>query len=288
MNFNIRKIALAIAFSPTAEAMLAEVKRLCRIFSAQLVLIHIGHHAQEEDQLMAGLLQRTGPDPASLKICWEAGDPVDRILKVCKQENVDLLVAGALKKENLVQYYMGTIARKLMRKAECSFMMIIHPSTQPLPFRNIVVNAEDSPYVEEAIAAACEFGMKDHCNWVHIVRELKLYGLTMAASDQRSEDEYDEVRHSLVQDEITKVEEVLHRIPHENLKVNIKMISGKSGFELSRFAQKKNADLLVVGAPPRRLSILDRVFPHDLEYVFADLPCNILVIQPGRKEAPHG
>jgi len=267
---------------------LAEVKRIAALFKAELVLIHIGPHGAKEDQLVADLLQRTGPDPSGIKICWEEGNPADRILSACQRENIDLLVAGALKKEKLVQYYIGTIARKIMRKANCSFLMIIHPTTEPQPYKNIVVNAEDSPFVEDAIAAACQLGMKDHSHWVHIVRELKLYGLTMAASDQRSEDEYDDVRHSLVQDEITKVEEVLHRIPHENLKVNIKMVSGKSGFELAKFAQKKNADLLVVGAPPRRLSILDRMFPHDLEYVFADLPCNLLVIHPRRKEDTHG
>jgi nucleotide-binding universal stress UspA family protein len=62
------------------------------------------------------------------------------------------------------------------------------------------------------------------------------------------------------------------------VKINIKMLSGKSGFELCKFVERKQAGLLVVGAPPRRFSLFDRIFPHDLEYVFADLPCNLLVV----------
>lgn len=292
MNFSFSKIGVAIAFSPTAEAMLIEAVRLTSLYQATLILIHVGDHGPKEEQLMNSLLEKTGQKSSSFKICWEKGNPASSILKVCQQENIDLLIAGALKKEDLVHYYIGTIARKIMRKANCSFLMITNPSTAPVPYKNIVVNAEDSPYVVEAISTACQLGMKDHANWVHIVRELKMYGLTMAASDQRTEKEYDDVRQQLVKDEIDKVEELLRKIPHNHLKVNIKMISGKAGFELSKFAQRKNADLLIVGAPRRRFSIFDRIFPHDLEYIFGDMPCNLLVIHPAidaeRKEVSNG
>ncbi len=289
MNFTVQKLGLAIAFSPTSQAMLAEAARLTLLYNANLILIHVGQHGPDEEQMMGALLEKTSLQKSAVKICWESGRPADSILKVCQREKIDLLIAGALKKENLVHYYIGTIARKIMRKADCSFLMLTNPSIEPSPYKNIVVNAEDSPYVEDAITAACQLGMKDQSNWVHIVRELKMYGLTMAASDQCTEEEYDDMRQHLVKDEIDKVEELLRRIPHDRLKVNIKMVSGKAGFELSQFAQRKNADLLIVGAPRRKFSIFDRVFPHDLEYIFGDMPCNLLVVHPKEgKEAWRG
>ncbi len=109
----------------------------------------------------------------------------------------------------------------------------------------------------------------------------------MTAAEQCSEEEYEEMRHKLVKEEIEIVEKILQRIPHEGLKVNIKLVSGKSGFELTQFAQRKQADLLIVGAPQRRFSLFDRVFTHDQEYIFADLPCNLLIIHP-RKEVARG
>ena len=288
MKTNIRKIGVAIAFSPRIEAVLAEAIRMKRMWNAELILIHVGNHGEKEISRLDQLLKSTGlNDTGEVKVFWEEGKPSERILATCKKENVDLLIAGALKKENLVQYYLGTVARKIIRKADCSVLLLTNPSPAPQPFNNIVVDAEDRPYVEETLFAACEIALKDKSTWLHVVRELKMYGLTMAAAEQFSEQEYEELRHKIVKEEIDTVEKILQRIPHEGLKVNIKLVSGKAGFELTQFAQRKQADLLIVGAPQRRFSLFDRVFTHDQEYIFADLPCNLLIIHP-RKEVARG
>jgi nucleotide-binding universal stress UspA family protein len=287
MMTNIKKIAVAVAFSPRVEAVLTEAARMKKMWAAELILIHVGKHGEKEMARLNQLLTKTDLNLGDVRIFWEEGKPSQRILATCKKENVDLLVAGALKKENLVQYYLGTVARKIIRKADCSVLLLTDPSTTPKPFNNIVVDADDRPYLEESLRAACELGLKDKSMWLHVVRELKMYGLTMTAAEQFSEEEYEGMRHKLVKEEIESVEEILQRIPHEGLKVNIKLVSGKSGFELTQFAQRKHADLLIVGAPQRRFSLFDRVFTHDQEYIFADLPCNLLIIHP-RKEVARG
>jgi nucleotide-binding universal stress UspA family protein len=103
-------------------------------------------------------------------------------------------------------------------------------------------------------------------------------------NEQRNEEEYAEIRQDLARAEIEQVEKILARVPHEGIKVNIQMLSGKSGFELARFAERKKAELLVVSAPRKRLMLLDRLFPHDLEYIFGNLPCNLLVVKTTRHE----
>lgn len=294
MSLSYNRIALGIAFSPTAEAMLSETARLARQFGAEVLLIHVGERNTDSENRMTDMIHRCNMHQNNHTVIWESGEPAKVILDSCKKHHVDLVVTGALKKENLVQYYLGTVARKVLRKARCSVLTIVHPSKEERPYKNVVVSAEDSSYIREAIYTACRFVPKNTGAWIHIVRELKLYGLTMAASDQYTEEEYDDVRQGLVKQEILKVEEIMQRIPHEGIRVNIKMVSGKSGFELTRFAEKKHADLLVVGAPPRKFSFFDRMFPHDLEYIFADLPCNLLVVQPSKykpspgKEDMHG
>ena len=284
----IRKIGLAIAFSPRAEALLAEAARLKKMWNAELSLIHVGDHGVTETVRLKELLHAVGLQEGNgVKVWWETGKPSERILYRCEKERIDLLIAGALKKENLVQYYLGTIARKILRKANCSVLLLTNPSVSPPNFANVVVNAEDSPYVEEALTTACDIGLRDKASWLHVVREIKMYSLAMTVSEQYSEAEYENMRQKLVQDEIDSVEKILQHIPHEGLKINIKLVMGKSGFELSKFAQRKEADFLVVGASPRRFSLFDRVFTHDQEYIFADLPCNLLIINP-RKEAVDG
>ncbi|MBY0436211.1 MAG: universal stress protein [Cyclobacteriaceae bacterium] len=282
----IRAIGVAIAFSPTAERMLAEAAHLAHQHGARLVLIHAGHHTDSEERQMRSLMDSQGLKEQQATVRWETGEPARAILKACDKENVDLLVAGALVKEDILHYYLGTIARHIMRRARCSVLLLTQPSLVPRYFKNIVVDAEEGALVHTTLSMACQFGKKDKGTWLHVVRELKLYGLAMSASDQCSEEEYDSLRHDLVKDEIEKVESLLQKIPHEGLKVNIKVVSGKSGFELAQFAKRKQADLLVVSAPPRRFRFFDRVFTHDLEYVFADLPCNLLIVHPG-KEVAH-
>ena len=97
----IRTIGLAIAFSPTAERMLAEAVHLTHQFRARLVLIHVGDHGTQEDQLLQSLLEKSGISKESVTLRWEKGDAARAILKACEAEQVDLLLAGALKKEDL-------------------------------------------------------------------------------------------------------------------------------------------------------------------------------------------
>lgn len=289
MSMIFKRLGLAIAFSPRLEALLFEAARLKRHWQSELVLIHVGDVSADAADSLKSILGKVGLSEQDVVIRWEHGDPAKRILSVCRDEKVDLIIAGALKKENLFKYYLGTIARKILRKADCSVLLLINPSTDPKPLHNIVVNAEDSSYVEQALAVACELGRFEKSNWLHVVREIKLYGLTMSAVDQRSEEEYTQLRNDLVSTEIDNVQKMLNRIPHEGLKINIKILSGKSGYELAQFAIRKHADLLVAGAPPRKFSFFDRVFPHDQEYIFADLPCSLLIINAkNRKEAQHG
>lgn len=286
MSVIFKRIGLAIAFSPRLEALLSEVSRLKKYWQAELVLIHVGDTSKEVIDSLNLLLAKVGLTERDVIIRWEKGEPSKRILTVCREEEVDLIIAGALKKENILKYYLGTIARKILRKADCSVLLLLNPTVEPQPFKNIVVNTEDSPYAEQALMAACELGKIEKSNWLHVVSEIKLYGLTMSAAEQYSEDEYTQLRNDLVSTEIDSVQVMLNKIPHEGLKVNIKVLSGKSGFELAQFATRKNADLLVMGAPARKFSFFDRVFPHDQEYIFADLPCSLLIVHP-RKESRH-
>jgi nucleotide-binding universal stress UspA family protein len=288
MTSPFQTIALALAFSPTADAMASIACHLASFFGSRLVFIHVGKRGPAEQARMEKLTLLARTHSVDLKMIWREGDIIQNIRSVCKEEQVDLLIAGALKKENMLKYFMGTVARQLMRTAECSVLFIQRPSSSMLPMQNIVVNADGSRYAEGAVALACYMGVRSRAHWVHIVRELKLYGLSMATSEYHNEQEYDDLRQEMVKAEIEKVEYLLRGIPMEKPRVNIKVISGKSGFELSKFTERKHADLLIVGAPERQFTLIDRMFPHDLEYIFADLPCNLLVVKSPVKNKLHG
>lgn len=273
-----QKIALAIAFSPRLEALLFEVKRLKGLFDSELVLIHIGEKSEKEETILKELLQKLEINESKVTMIWEKGDPAKEIIRICKKEKVTLLVAGALKTEDLITHYIGSIARKIIRKAECSVLMLVDPSTDPKPFKKIVIEGEHAKDPLIAMGVGCKIAKAEEATQVHVLREIKMLGLNMAIAGESTEEEYSETKRNLVNEELKKAEELLSCLDASNLKVNVKVFSGKTGYEIAKFAEKAEADLLIVNAPTHKLNIFDRFFAHDLEYIMSDLPCNLLLV----------
>lgn len=277
-----KRVAIAIAFSPRLQTLLAEAKRIQNLFDSELVLIHVGTHTEKENEFLEDQLQLAGMKNDRVHVVWVPGNPSREILAACKREKADLLVAGALKKEGLLTYYLGSVARRILRKADCSVLMLTEPSAESDPFQRIVIHAENSPYSIDAIKAGIYIGKLQQAKQIHIVREIKLYGLAMSVSGELTEGEVSEARRNMVNDEIKNVHQALKSIDTSGLKINVKVMSGKSGFELAKFCSRIDADLLVVGSPYRKMGIFDRMFPHDLEYIFAEMPCDLLVLHPNK------
>ncbi len=273
-----QKIALAIAFSPRMEALIAETKKLIDIFNSELILIHVGVQSPELEQKLAEILVARGMDAAKTKVLWKEGKPAKSILHTCEEEKVDLLVMGALKKEGFLTYYIGSVARKVIRKATCSVLTLIDPKIETTQFSKVVINGtqlDETPYV---IQKGLEFSHAQGSDVVHILNEIRLYGLQMATAGEGSEEDVSTTRRKLVQEEIHYVQQILNGLDQSGLKINIKVTAGKWAVELAKFAESIEADVLIMG--DRRVhSFLDRLFPHDLEEILMELPCNLLIVK---------
>jgi nucleotide-binding universal stress UspA family protein len=105
-----------------------------------------------------------------------------------------------------------------------------------------------------------------------------MYGMKMATAGEGSEEEVSSVRKKLVSEEISYVEDILKPMDKGNLKINVKITCGKWAIELAKFSEDIKADLLIVG-DEGKLGFLDRLFPHDLEEILSNLPCNLLIIK---------
>lgn len=273
-----KKIGLAIAFSPRMEALIAEAKRLVKIFDSELVLIHVGVKTPELERKLNEILQRHGCDELRLKVLWKEGKPVKMILQACREEHVDLLVAGALKRERLLKYYLGSVGRKIIRKSSCSVLTLIEPKTETSDFLKVVINGTQLEITPQVIAQGIEFSKKVKAENVSILNEIKMYGLQMGTASEDSEGEVAQMRRQLIQNEVEYVESLLKTIDQGGVKINIKVTGGRWAVELARFCEKIEADLLIVG-DDRRLNFFDRIFPHDLEELLSTLPCNLLIVK---------
>ncbi|MEX2591828.1 MAG: universal stress protein [Anditalea sp.] len=271
------KIALAIAFSPRMEALICEAKRMKDVHGASLILIHIGQDTDQKKQNLQALLEKHQVDQEKTEVIWKEGKPAKKIIQICNQENVDLLIAGALKVENVFTYYIGSIARKIIRKAKCSVLVLVEPSVGPSRFDKVVINGTQQPQTPEVIRKGIELCRKEKSSQAFIVNEIKMYLLRMATASEESEAKAAIIKKQLVQDEINYVENILKSIDRGELKINIKVTGGRWAIELARFSEKIKADLLIVGGQDN-LNFLDRLFPHDLEDILSNLPCNVLII----------
>jgi len=100
----------------------------------------------------------------------------------------------------------------------------------------------------------------------------------MGIADDNTEPEAAHIKEAMMSDENIKLEELLSRIDRKNILLKAKTFSGRRGFTIGQYAQSVNADLLVVNSPDHHMNIFDRIFTHDLEYMLADLPCNMLIV----------
>ncbi|MFN4972577.1 MAG: universal stress protein [Bacteroidota bacterium] len=272
------RIAVAVAFSPRIEAILAAAKRLHDTFNATLYFIHVGDHDIKQEQYLKHMLHRFGLDAPANEIIWETGDPVEKILDVCKDKNIDLLVAGALEKESLLKYFMGSVARNLSRKAKCSILMLREPEIKLKTISRIVVEGSDHPKTVNTIETAVYVAKQMQAHEVCVVQEQDAGKMALIRSQELTDNETDEHREKIERDEKERLDEILRCAGCGDLRVVTERLEGKPGFVISNFAREHNADLLVLNSPDTKLNLLDRVFPHDIEYALADLPCDLLIV----------
>lgn len=281
MDFQLlmfKRIALAIAFSPTIEALICETKRIKNLHKASLILIHIGEQSEKDETLLDSLLEKHQISKEEVKIIWERGKPASKILQICLKEKVDLIIAGAQKKEGLFTYYLGSIARKIIRKAKSSVLVLVEPNTSPQPFKKVVINGTQQSQTPFVIQQAVRFCKIERSTRIFILNEIKMYGLQMATAGEGNENEISKFRQKLINEEISYVQNILKDINIGDLNINIKVNTERWTAQLTEFSEQIHADLMIVGGQ-NNLSFLDRLFPHGLEDILDNLPGNVLIVK---------
>lgn len=270
-----------MTFSPNLKANISESSRLALMLDSKLVLIHIGDFSEEKRLKFQSLLNPFIEQGLDHEIVFKQGDPVETIIEVAEDCSVDLLILGALKKENIFKYYIGSIARKITRKAKCSILLLINPSEERVPCQHIVVNGLEDPKTKQTIAAAFHVAERLSAKRVTIVEEINQQEVAVAIEDDKSLRKANIRKERLRTREDARVTKLLSDIPEYNenrIQVILQPIFGKSGYSIGHYAQISRADLLVMNAPDN-VTFWDRLFPHDIEHILTELPTDVLIIR---------
>src|SRR5215831_5512728 len=235
-----KTIAVATTFSPRFERVLAEAKRIRDRFAAELHLIYVGRRNGETPKKFSDVLAELEL-PADSPIHYEEGDPAEAILAALERENIDLLVAGALEKEIVLHPFLGNVARRLVREANCSVMLFTHPEKNPKPLRRIVFIADRSEEGVVALKTTLLLAEAESCERLYVI------GIITAFDEARAsiEDPNARTAHKPKHADEDALDELVLSAGATDVPIETRSIRGATGLAASDFVRSVEADLLV-------------------------------------------
>lgn len=274
-------IGIGVAFSPNLKANIYESARLALLFKATLVLMHVGEQSNQKEQELKEILFPFIAQKLSYELVFKTGNPIDVILSTSEEKKVDLLILGAVQRENFLRSYLGSIARKIARKANCSILLMIKPSVQRVKCEHIVVNGLQNQKTKQAIASAFYVGHTLGASKISIVEEISQQEVAVNVEDDKSLRKATIVKERIKLREQSRIKKIVSEIPKEyieNIAIKSQPIFGKRGYSIGHYAQVVRADLLVMNAPTK-MTFWNQLFPNDIEHILTELPTDVLIIQ---------
>ena len=274
-------VLVGVAFSPNLQANVFEALRMSALFDASLVMVHVGEKNRSKEAKLQKIIADFPGSTPEHTVLWKAGHPAEVLLRACEDEKADILILGALKREGLLKYYIGSVARKLTRKCHCYVLLLIKPSVERMPCSYAVVNGLAHEKTEKAIARAFYVLDSLGATRLTVVEEIPEDDVAIKVDDDRGLRKSTIVKERIKMREDSRVKKILMHIPEKlkrTINYDVQHIFGRRGYSIGHFARVKRADLLVMNAPSK-LTLLDRLFPHDLEYILSDLPTDVLIVR---------
>jgi len=268
-----KTIAVATTFSPRFKRVLAEAKRICHRFGAELHLIYVGRRNEETSRRFSDVLAELGL-PADSPIHYEEGDPAEAILAALARENIDLLVAGALEKEIVLHPFLGNVARRLVREANCSVMLFTHPQDKPKPLHRIVFIADHSQQGLVALKTTLMLAEAESCERLYVI------GIITAFDEARASiagDATGSATHKPNHGEEDPLEEFVLSAGATEVPIETRLIRGATGLAASDFVRSVEADLLVVPLPKSGETV--QQLSSNIAWVSDVIPCNLWIVR---------
>jgi nucleotide-binding universal stress UspA family protein len=269
-----KKIAVASTFSPRFEQVLSEAKRIGNRFGSDLSLIYIGERSNETDRKFADIFGRLQL-PTNSPVHYGKGDPADGILRAIADNNVDLIVAGALEKEAVLHPFLGNVARRLLREAGCSVLLFTHPELNPKPLNRIVFVANYSDHAQRAFKQALRLAEVEASECLYAIRVYTTFDEVRASTFVDNGD--GKPRPRTFEEEEAALEKFVLAAGETNVPIDARCIRGNTGFAASDFIKSVEADLLVV--PVHKSETSAERLPNHLAWIADVIPCNLWLIR---------
>lgn len=274
-----KHLAAAVAFSPRLRPVLAETAERATILASRVSLIHAGTHTDEKEAQLRDAMVAVGLAPETDIFWMEGNSPDQAILRAVQENEVDLLLAGALEKERPLRYYLGSVAHNLVREAPCSLLLLTEPSEQPVPTRRVVVVTDFSEHALIAVTKTIRWAEQAGVERVYIVRVISQFGAALVMSEGVRRDRAVAYENATRAQEESLLQDLVDAAGATTVPLETKVIEGHTGYAAAQFVRSQEADLLVMPSATYPGHFFERLFPSDMEWVLREIPCNLWVIR---------
>lgn len=267
-----------MAFSPNMKNNIKEACKFANHFDAKLYLVHIGAYEVGKKEKLEKIIKELAYNK-EIEIIFREGKPVPTLSKICDENQIDLLMLGALQRENLFKHYVGSVARKLTKKVKCSVLLLINKSDENFIRKHIVVNGLETSQSENTINRAFYVAQRLSSKKITIVEEIK--DKEVKVDDDRSLRKATITHERRVHQENLRIKKIIETIPEaykNSLEIKLQGIFGKSGYSIGHYARVVRSDLLITDNANRQ-SLLKKILANELDFLLSELPTNVLILK---------
>jgi nucleotide-binding universal stress UspA family protein len=264
-------VAVASTFSPRFLPMLIQAKAIATLLGRPLEIIHAGAENAENHDRFAEAFAELG---FSAPIHWhEAPLPSTAIIDAVRDAGISLLVAGAMERDIEGRFFLGKVARVLVREAPCSLLLFANPGREPIPLRTIAVIVDYSEASRHALRATLDLAARSKAETVHVLRVFTVFAQVLAEPHQfvQGHDSH------AISNEEARLDAFVQEFDIDAIPIVTRCIEGTTGFAAADYVQSINADLLVVAGD---LEPGHPHFPARMEWLENVIPSNLLIIHP--------
>jgi universal stress protein E len=305
-----RRILVATDFSACADAALHQAVWIAKQSHGEVVLAHVvadlrravsrtsyrarieflegqEEHFQRElrrasDEKLKRSIHQLGD--TGVKITYETllGTPYVELIHSVQQEGYDLVVTGSRGNGSWQELFLGSTAKRLIRKCPACVWIVKHESAKPPT--SILAAVDMSDVSRRALEQAVRLAecAKAELHVLHVVEhEIPEHLLEMksASSSDRSLREWLEYEQSQQFDQFLAPMETLCRPLRRHL------LWGTAGQQIVNLAKEVTADLIVLGTVGRS-GIQGLLLGNTAENVLVHCDCDVLTVKPAGFQSP--
>ncbi len=273
-----RHLGIAVALSPRMQPLLNEAAVQARALAERVSLVHVGVPSDDKEDLLREAVVEAGLPPET-PLLWQDGAPDEALIKAAADHEIDFLIAGALEKETGLKYYLGSVARNLVRSADFSLMLLTQPRLEPEPFKRAVLVTDYSENSLISLVKLLRYAEATELDEVHVVRVVSDFGDAIVMSEGMLHSQGQKFKTRSLEEEESLLQDFVDSAGETRVNVIPKCLQGHSGYVVSTFARDMDADLLVIPSTGRGSHFFERLFPSDMEWVLREIPCNLWVVR---------